>query len=117
MPTWNFAAVWEGVAEVVPDRDAVVCGDRRVSWAEFRDRAHRLAGHLASAAGAVPGDKVAIDLTNRPEYLETFYAALLLGCVPANVNFRYVADELRVTVRAKEQLSGWWFDIGDPQSV
>ena len=94
MPTWNFAAVWEGVAEVVPDRDAVVCGDRRVSWAEFRDRAHRLAGHLASAAGAVPGDKVAIDLTNRPEYLETFYAALLLGCVPANVNFRYVADEI-----------------------
>ena len=28
-----------------------------------------------------------------------------------------LADELRVTVRAMEQLSGWWFDIGDPQSV
>jgi fatty-acyl-CoA synthase len=94
VPTWNFAAVWEGVAEVVPDRDAIVCGDQRVSWAKFRDRAHRLAGHLASTAGAAPGDKVAIDLTNRPEYLETFYAALLLGCVPVNVNFRYVADEI-----------------------
>ena len=32
---------------------------------------------------------MAIDLTNRPEYLETFYAALQLGCVPVNVNFRY----------------------------
>jgi (p)ppGpp synthase/HD superfamily hydrolase len=28
-----------------------------------------------------------------------------------------LADELRVTVRAMEQLAGWWFDIGDPQSV
>ena len=38
---------------------------------------------------------MAIDLTNRPEYLETFYAALLLGAVPVNVNFRYTASELR----------------------
>ena len=40
------------------------------------------------------GDRVAIDLTNRSEYLETFYAALKLGAVPVNVNFRYTATEL-----------------------
>jgi len=28
-----------------------------------------------------------------------------------------LADELRVTVRAMEQLAGWWFDVGDPQSI
>ena len=28
-----------------------------------------------------------------------------------------LADELRVTVRTMEQLAGWWFDVGDPQSV
>ena len=42
-----------------------------------------------------PGDKVAINLTNRPEYLETFYAALKLGAVPVNVNYRYGAEEIR----------------------
>jgi fatty-acyl-CoA synthase len=42
----------------------------------------------------VPGDRVAIDVTNRPEYLEAFYAALQLGCVPVNVNSRYTATEL-----------------------
>ena len=46
----------------------------------------------------MPGDKVAIDLENCPEYLETFYASLLLGCAPVNVNFRYTADEVHYVV-------------------
>lgn len=94
MVGWNFAAVWDGLAEVVPDRDALVCGDRRVSWADFAERASRLAWWLRQVAGVERGDKVAIDLTNRPEYLETFYAALKLGAVPCNVNFRYQAEEV-----------------------
>jgi 3-oxocholest-4-en-26-oate---CoA ligase len=91
---WNFAAVWDGIAAIVPDRDAVVCGDRRITWGEFAARASRLAWFLQTEAAMVPGDRVAIDVTNRPEYLETFYAALKLGCIPVNVNFRYTANEL-----------------------
>ncbi|HEY3672096.1 MAG TPA: AMP-binding protein [Acidimicrobiia bacterium] len=94
MSDWNFAAVWDGLAAIVPDRDAVVCGDRRSTWAEFAGRAGRLAGFLQTGACLVPGDRVAIDVTNRPEYLEAFYAALQLGCVPVNVNSRYTATEL-----------------------
>ena len=70
---------------------AATAGSR---WAEFDDRATRLAWHLEAEAGVAPGDRIAIELTNRPEYLETFYAALKLGCVPVNVNFRYTATEL-----------------------
>ncbi len=94
MPGWSFAATWEGIAAEVPERDAIVCGSRRVSWGEFEERAGRLASHLW-AAGVRPGDKVAIDATNRPEYLETFFAALRIGAAPVNVNYRYVADEVR----------------------
>jgi len=94
VPGWSFAAVWTAIAREVPDRDAIVCGDRRVSWAEFDERAARLASWLhGNRLG--PGDKVAIDLTNVPEYLETFFGALKLGCVPVNVNYRYVATEVR----------------------
>jgi 3-oxocholest-4-en-26-oate---CoA ligase len=91
---FNFAAVWHGLARVVPDRTALVCGDRRLTFAAFDDRARRLAWHLECNAGLGPGDKVAIDVYNRTEYLETFFAALRLGCVPVNVNYRYLADEV-----------------------
>ena len=93
MAGWNFAEVWGEIAHIVPDRDAVVCGERRVTWREFDDRAARLASHLWDA-GLRPGDKVAIDLTNVPEYLETVFGALKAGCVPVNVNYRYLTDEV-----------------------
>ncbi len=94
MSDWNFAAVWDGLASIVPDRDALVCGDRRITWAEFRARATRLAWYLKAEAGAEPGDRIAIEVTNRNEYLEAFYATLTLGCIPVNVNFRYTTTEL-----------------------
>jgi fatty-acyl-CoA synthase len=94
VPGWSFAAVWDGIAREVPDRDALVCGQRRVTWRDFEGRAARLASFFWDS-GLRAADKLAIDATNRPEYLETFYAALKLGCVPVNVNYRYVADEVR----------------------
>ena len=47
------------------------------------------------AAGVRPGDTVAIDLYNGSEYLEVFFAALKIRAVPANVNYRYLDEELR----------------------
>ncbi len=93
MSDWSFAAVWDGIAREVPDRIAVVCGEQRLTYGEFADRAGRLAAHLEDA-GLAPGDRVAIDMVNRPEYLETFYAALKLGCVPVNINYRYGPEEI-----------------------
>jgi acyl-CoA synthetase (AMP-forming)/AMP-acid ligase II len=92
MSGWNFARVWDAIATTAPERTAVVCGGIRRSFGELEDRAARLAGHL-EAAGVGPDAKVAIDLLNRPEYLETFYAALKLGAVPLNVNYRYGIEE------------------------
>jgi len=94
MSGWSFARTWAGIAAAVPDRDALVCGDRRISWGAFEERSGRLASHLWDH-GVRPGDKVAIDATNRPEYLEAFFAALRIGAAPVNVNYRYVADEVR----------------------
>jgi acyl-CoA synthetase (AMP-forming)/AMP-acid ligase II len=85
--------VLHDLAGAVPEREIVVCGDRRLTAAGFDHRVARLAGFL-HRQGLGPGDKIAIGLYNRPEYLETFFAALRLGCVPVNVNYRYVAEEL-----------------------
>jgi 3-oxocholest-4-en-26-oate---CoA ligase len=89
----SFARAWQTVAALAPDRIALVCGDRRLTFAEFDARAERLA-HVLRAAGLEPGDKVAIMCMNAPEYMETFFGAQKLGCVPVNVNYRYVGSEL-----------------------
>ena len=90
---WNFADVWEVVAEQIPDAPALIHGDRTVSWADFDARADGVAAALLEA-GVAEGTTVAQYLTNRPEYLESVFAAFKLGVPPVNTNYRYVDDEL-----------------------
>jgi len=94
---FNIADLFESIADVVPERDAVVCGDERRTYAELDARANQLAHHLASA-GIGPGDHVGLYLQNCVEYVETMLAAFKLRAVPVNVNFRYVEEELRYLV-------------------
>jgi fatty-acyl-CoA synthase len=93
MTGWSYATTWETLAREVPDRLAVVCGDRRLTFGALDRRAERLA-HVLAAHGTGAGDAVAISLANRPEYLEAFFAALKLGAAPVNLNYQYVAAEL-----------------------
>ncbi len=95
MPGSNFAAVWDEIARTAPDRTALAAEDRRVTWGELAERARHLAWYFRHSASLAPGDRVAIALGNRPEYLEAFYAALSIRCVPVNVTPRATADELR----------------------
>jgi len=89
----SWATLWEAIADDLPDHDAVVVGDRRLTWRELDQRAARLATGLAGL-GVGPDVKVAQLLYNCPEYLETVYAAFKLRAVPLNVNHRYLADEI-----------------------
>jgi fatty-acyl-CoA synthase len=89
----SFATVWERVADAIPDAPAVVQGERTVRYGEVEDRAARLASALA-AQGVGSDTKVALFLYNCPEYMELLFALSKLRAVPANVNFRYLGDEL-----------------------
>jgi 3-oxocholest-4-en-26-oate---CoA ligase len=91
---YNLADLWEAVADAVPAREALVCGDRRLTYAQTDERANRLAHHLA-ASGVGPGDHVALLLYNGTEYLEAMLAAFKIRAVPINVNYRYQEAELR----------------------
>jgi acyl-CoA synthetase (AMP-forming)/AMP-acid ligase II len=90
---FNLADLWECVVDAVPDRDALVCGSTRLTYAEADRRINRLAHHLA-AQGIGPGDHVALYLHNGVEYLEAMLAAFKIRAVPVNVNYRYVEEEL-----------------------
>jgi 3-oxocholest-4-en-26-oate---CoA ligase len=89
----SFGTIWEAVARDLPDAVAISEPARDYTFAEFEDRAARLAAVLA-AAGIGPGDKVACYLYNGASYLETLFAAFKVGAVPVNANYRYTKDEL-----------------------
>lgn len=92
--TYNLADLFEIVAAEVPERTALVHGELRTTYADLNQRANRLAECL-QRAGVSSGDTVGLQLYNGPEYLEGFLAACKLGAMPVNINYRYVADELR----------------------
>ncbi len=103
----NLAAIHEAIAAAVPDRECLVYRDRRFDWAAVTDRTRRLADvlgrhHLgchrsrAELRGWESGqDAVALYLRNGNEYLEGMLGAFKARCVPFNVNYRYVDEELR----------------------
>ena len=93
MSSWNFADVWEVVAETLPDATAAVHGDLRRTWSELDHRADAVAAALLEG-GIAPGDTVAQYLYSCPEYVESVFACFKLGIAPVNTNYRYGADEL-----------------------
>ncbi|MFI6095017.1 acyl-CoA synthetase [Lentzea sp. NPDC051213] len=90
----NIADLFEHSVDLVPDRTAVLCGERRLTYRALEERANRLAHHLARH-GVGPGSHVGVYLRNRAETLETMLAVYKLRAVAININYRYVREELR----------------------
>ena len=107
-PGLNIAAAHEAIAAAVPDRTALAFRDRRFTYAELTERTRRLAHALHDRGlGARPEgraglagheshqDHLAIYAHNGNEYLEGMLGAFKARVAPVNVNYRYVAEELR----------------------
>ena len=89
----HYATIWESIADTIPDATAVVHGDTIRTWAQYDDRAARLAAAY-TAAGLRPDSKIGLYMYNSNEYLEAHYGAFKIRGVPINVNYRYLDDEL-----------------------
>lgn len=90
---FNLADMFELVAGAIPDRQALVCGDARLTFGELNARANKLA-HYFQSLGIGQNDHVGLYLYNCNEYLEAMFACFKLRAVPINVNYRYVGEEL-----------------------
>ena len=103
---FNLGLVNEAVAAAVPDREAIVWRDRRLTYAQLAERTRRLANVLVDAgfrvaaerdalAGHESGqDQLGLYLHNGNEYLEGMLGAYKARVAPFNVNYRYVEEEL-----------------------
>ena len=106
MSEWTIGAVLDVIAEVIPDREITVCGERRRTFAETAERTRRLGNYLAANGfGAhreravlqnweCGQDRVALVMHN------DLYVDMVVGClkartIPVNVNYNYTAREVR----------------------
>jgi fatty-acyl-CoA synthase len=87
----------ERTAYAFPERLGVVDGDRRLTWAELRERVRRLAVALQDS-GIEKGDRVAFLAPNTIEMLEAHYAVPAAGAVLVAINIRLTADEIAYIV-------------------
>src|SRR4051794_10811158 len=103
----TVAEVHEAIAASRPDDECLVFRARRFTWAEITERTRRLANFLigeglgchterSALANHESGqDHLGIYLHNGNEYLEAMLGAFKARVAPFNVNYRYVASELR----------------------
>jgi len=104
---FNLAQVHEAVAAAIPDRECIVWRDRRLTYADVAERSRRLANHLIASGLSVSRERadlaghesgqahLACYLHNGNEYIESMLGAYKARVAPFNVNYRYVAEELR----------------------
>jgi fatty-acyl-CoA synthase len=98
------ATVYDVLAQAAhryPDREAMVFGDERVTFAALRERVDAFARGL-DAIGLSKGDALAIWLPNRPLWFVAQYAAARLGIVVVALNPRYRASELSYILRQSD---------------
>jgi 3-oxocholest-4-en-26-oate---CoA ligase len=103
---WTVGAVFDAIADVVPDRLMTVCGNRRSTFAESASRTNRLANYLSDKGFGVYAaretlerwecgqDRIALIMYN------DLYPDMVIGCLkarvaPVNVNHHYSVREIR----------------------
>jgi acyl-CoA synthetase (AMP-forming)/AMP-acid ligase II len=103
---FSFAEVNETIAAAIPDREALVWRDRRITHAQLAERSRRLANFLLSRGLTVSAERsalaghesgqehLAIYCYNGNEYVEGMLGAWKARVAPLNVNYRYVEEEL-----------------------
>ena len=75
------------VANIFPNRTAVIYGNRKYSWIEFYNRCRRLASSIKKL-GISKGDTVSVIAANTPEMIEAHYGISMAGAVLNSINIR-----------------------------
>jgi fatty-acyl-CoA synthase len=84
-----------------PGQEIVYKGQVRLTYRQFRERVHRLAGAL-TALGVKPGDTVGVLDWDSHRYLECFFAVPMIGAVLHTVNVRLTPEQVLFTINHAE---------------
>ncbi len=89
----NVGKILRTTASRLPDKKAVIFGDRSISFKELNQGADRVAEFLANQR-VEKGDRVGIILPNCPEFVITYFGTIRLGAAGVPLDIRLKRDEL-----------------------
>ena len=125
MNEWSIPAVLDIITDVAPEREMIIWCDTRRTYAEVQDRTRQLARYLRSHGLVVERERdelepwecgqprVAILMSNGPEYLEAMIGSYRARCVPYNVNHQYNAHEVAALIGSIGASCAlyWWLTL------
>lgn len=91
--SFNLAAMLTEAASATPEKTLVYFGDERLSYAQIDEASGRLAATLRQA-GYKPGEAVAVQLPNVPQFLIAYFGILKAGMVMVPLNPLLAAREV-----------------------
>ncbi|MER7585754.1 AMP-binding protein, partial [Kitasatospora sp. NPDC097691] len=105
----NLSVLLEDSARTYPDRDALVLGSTRLTYAEVDAAANRVANLLVER-GIRPGDRVALSCPNLPQFPIVYYGILKAGGVVVPLNILLKAREVAYHLRDAEVKAYFCFE-------
>lgn len=88
----RFDDLLRRAARDTPENEALVCGDERLSYAEFDERVTRVANGLR-AAGVEPGDRVGLMLGNGIPFFLALMGAVRMGAIAVPMSVKMSPTE------------------------
>lgn len=96
-----LAGRFDSLAVAHPDRPYIITDSQSYSYRDMQEWSRQLARGLHEI-GVRPGERVALVVDNRPEFVAVKLAVARLGAVAVPVNFSYRADELAAVLNSCE---------------
>lgn len=90
----SLAAAFDAAASAYPDRLYLLAESGSLSYAEVQARSMDIAAGLV-ALGVEVGDRIALLVDNRPEYVAIKFAIARIGAIAVPLNYSYKTDEIR----------------------
>ncbi|MCT7352884.1 long-chain fatty acid--CoA ligase [Streptomyces sp. 15-116A] len=108
----NLSVLLEDSARTYPNRDAVVLGSSRLTYAQIDAAANQVANLLVDR-GIWPGDKVALSCPNLPWFPIVYYGILKAGAVVVPLNVLLKGREIAYHLGDSEAKAYFCFEGGE----
>ncbi len=108
-PGDTLGSILDRVVAKYPKQEAMVCGKERITYDALLERANSMASALLKM-GVKRGDKVAIWMSNIPEWVDAHFACVKIGAPVIPLSTRYKVHELEYILRQSDSTTLFMMD-------